>query len=229
NNLGACYQNGIGLSVDYNKAVYWYLKSAKQGYSVAQFNLGACYQYGTGVTKDYSRAVYWYSESAEQGDAAAQNNLGWCYRNGVGVQMDQEKAVSWYMKSAEQGLPGAQMYIGCCYEYGDGVPQDYAQAISWFRKAAEQGDDKFAYREITYCYVAQNDFINAHKSIDVLINRYPENPFWYDRKGEICIMEKDTVKAMEVWERILQIDPEFADKDTEFYRALFKDGTISIR
>ena len=65
-----------GVTQDYSQAIYWFQKSADQGYSNAQINLGNCYEKGKGVTQDYTQAAYWFRKSAEQGNKKAQNNLG---------------------------------------------------------------------------------------------------------------------------------------------------------
>ena len=65
--LGMAYAN----TSDHKKAVYWYKKSAEQGYTMAQYKLGYIYDYGQGVSKDLEKAVYWYKKAAENGDSAA--------------------------------------------------------------------------------------------------------------------------------------------------------------
>ena len=42
-NLGVMYDEGRGVTQDYNEAVKWYRKSAEQGLRDAQFNLGLMY------------------------------------------------------------------------------------------------------------------------------------------------------------------------------------------
>ena len=149
--LGYCYDEGQGVAQDYTQAVYWYRKSAEQGYARAQYNLGYCYKKGQGVAQDYTQAVYWYRKAAEQGHAWAQFNLGLCYDNGQGVVQDYTQAVYWYRKSAEQGNANAQCNLGNCYYMGDGVAQDYTQAVYWYRKSAEQGY-AVAQNNLGYCY-----------------------------------------------------------------------------
>ena len=92
---------------DYKKAVYWYKKSAKQGYAKAQISLGLMYAQGHGVLKDYKQAVYWYKKSAKQGNPQAQYVLGLVYETGKGVSKDYKKAIYWLKKSAKQGYAKA--------------------------------------------------------------------------------------------------------------------------
>ena len=65
NNLGYCYENGLGVTKDYNEAVKWYRKAAEQGNAYGQYNLGLCYENGDGVSKDINQAVKWYRKAAE--------------------------------------------------------------------------------------------------------------------------------------------------------------------
>ena len=102
-NLGYCYYYGRGVEKDYTQAVYWYKKSAEQGYDEAQYHLGYCYNYGEGVKRDYTQAVYWYKKSAVQGNVNAQYKLGECYYFGDGVEKDYTQAKCWYKKAAENG------------------------------------------------------------------------------------------------------------------------------
>jgi TPR repeat protein len=135
NNLGNQYYNGQGVVQDYAQAVYWYRKSADQGYAVAQFNLGAMYD----LAQDYAQAVYWYRKSADQGYAVAQLNLGTMYDYGQGIAQDYAQAIYWYRKSADQGYAVAQFNLGAMYDNGHGSVQDHTQAVYWYRKAADQG------------------------------------------------------------------------------------------
>ena len=158
---------------DYEKAVYWYTKSAEQGDAFAQNNLGERYYNGEGVSLDYEKAVYWFTKSAEQGNASAQFNLGRCYYNGEGVSQDYAKAVYWFTKAVEQGNADAQYYLGICYEYGRGVTKDIEMAVQWYTKAAEQGDDH-AQNSLGYCYE-----IGKGVSQD-----YAKAVYWYTKSAE---------------------------------------------
>ena len=80
-----------------------FLKAAKQGNAVAQYNLGVMYQQGKGVPKNDKTAGKWYTLAAEQGDADAQSNLGWMYYNGRGVLQDYVRAHMWFNIAASLG------------------------------------------------------------------------------------------------------------------------------
>jgi TPR repeat protein len=73
--LGRCYEDGDGVSRDYEEAIKWYRKSAEQGDADAQFNLGYCYANGKGVKMNVKEAVRWCRMAAEQGNEDAKTNL----------------------------------------------------------------------------------------------------------------------------------------------------------
>ena len=56
-NLGALYQNGLGVEKDFQKAVLWHRKAVAQGNAVAQLNLGTMYMKGQGVDRNFGKAV----------------------------------------------------------------------------------------------------------------------------------------------------------------------------
>ena len=168
-NLGYCYDKGLGVEQNYEKAVEWYTKSAEQGNAYAQLNLGYCYDKGLGVEQDYEKAVEWYAKSAEQGDLTAQNNLGCHYAKGQGVEQDYEKAVYWWKKSAEQGDANAQFHLGICYAQGKGIEENCEEAIKCFKKAADNGIEKALERieELSNKITSRKTEVNGHEYVDL--------------------------------------------------------------
>lgn len=77
--LGHMYLNGgtPGISIDVNKAVLWFRKSADQGIEGSEFQLGEMYRGGIGVPKDINQAVVWYQKVAEQGKAHEGQAKSW--------------------------------------------------------------------------------------------------------------------------------------------------------
>ncbi|RHZ89379.1 hypothetical protein Glove_15g26 [Diversispora epigaea] len=63
--IGYCYQHGIGTTKDEVKAFQWYLKSAKGGNHMEQNNRVNCYHDGIGTLKDEEKAFQSYIKSAE--------------------------------------------------------------------------------------------------------------------------------------------------------------------
>ena len=73
--LGLLWYNGKGVEQDFNKAVEWYTKAAKQNHAPAQNALGDCYKNGEGVEQDFNKAVELYTMAAEQNHEDAKNNM----------------------------------------------------------------------------------------------------------------------------------------------------------
>ena len=189
---------------DMKKAIYWYRKSAGQGYGSAQYDLGVLYKNGEGVKRDYKKAIYWYSKAAEQEYSSAQYDLGVLYYYGEGVKRDYKKAIYWYSKAAEQGLKDAQNALGVLYKNGTGVKRDYKKAIYWYRKAAERGDIEATldlgalykngegvrdYKKAIYWYrkAAERGDIEATLDLGALYkNRrdYKKAIYWYSKAAE---------------------------------------------
>ena len=109
--LGAAYFLGVGVPLDYKKAVYWYRKAAEQGHAGAQSSLGDRYYFGEGIRRDYKKAVYWYRKAAEQGETHAQLQLGLCYLFGHGVPKNYVQAYKWLSLAAAQGNELAQTLV----------------------------------------------------------------------------------------------------------------------
>ena len=89
--LASFYQNGWGVTADYEIAAVWLRRAADQGQSDAQFNLGLLYLKGQGVREDAKQAAAWFRKSAEAGNKLAQCNLGAMYEQGQGVPRTRAK------------------------------------------------------------------------------------------------------------------------------------------
>ena len=72
--LGTIYEDGRGVTQDYQQAVGWYRQAAKQGHPMAQLRLARLYFYGKGVSQDNIMAYVWSSLAAAQGDEIGRKN-----------------------------------------------------------------------------------------------------------------------------------------------------------
>ena len=73
--VGLMYVQGQGVPQDNRQAMEWFLKSAAQGYSMAQYRVGVGYMLGKGVAQDKCQAVRWFRKAATQGNKEAQEAL----------------------------------------------------------------------------------------------------------------------------------------------------------
>lgn len=130
---------GIILSkTNYEKAFYYFQKTAEDGCKVAKSNLGGCYLRGRGVKKDERKAYELYNQSASQGFIAAKLNLGFCYELGIGTDINETKAFELYKIAAENGNAIACFKLGLCYTLGYGVNIDKKKALQLFKKGIKK-------------------------------------------------------------------------------------------
>lgn len=134
--VGAAYEYGLGIDVDYRQAAQWYRKAADQGLPEAQGHIGLLYLTGSGVERDYTAALKWFLRGASQHDVGAQINLSYMYRYGVGVDQDLGEAFRWMLEAADRGIPAADSYLADMYEQGLGVERNFRKALEYYRKAA---------------------------------------------------------------------------------------------
>jgi len=140
--LGAVYHDGKIVKQDFEQAISWFEKSAKQNDTRAQFNLGVMYYTGEGVKQDFTKARAYFEAAAQQKNARAQFNLGVMYYRGEGVKQDYAQAISYFGEAGAQGFAEAEFNLGVMYAKGEGVTQDIAKAYAWFTVAESYGSDK---------------------------------------------------------------------------------------
>jgi TPR repeat protein len=130
--LGRVNEDGRLVQKNEEEAARWFLKSAEQGYVLAQRVYGLM-----SVHINPSVGERWMLRAAEQGDSEAQFWLGYAYENNWFGTTDLQEALKWYKRGAEGGNPDAQVELGRRYEDGEDVEQNYKLAAEWYRKAAE--------------------------------------------------------------------------------------------
>jgi TPR repeat protein len=138
--LAAIYTAGHGgVTVDYDRAVFWFKEAATSGVANAQYNLGVLYQQGLGVPKDIPKTVQWYRAAAKKNHPEAQYNLGIASIEGIGTPYDAKQAAVYFENAANAGIMEAGYNLGLIHEnglLGDPTPKE---AIYWYNKAAESG------------------------------------------------------------------------------------------
>ena len=76
NTLGVMYARGVGVSVNYVRAAYWFQKAADQRYAAAMYHLGVLYKVGPdGIRQDLSKANDYFTASALAGFRPTMNQL----------------------------------------------------------------------------------------------------------------------------------------------------------
>jgi TPR repeat protein len=72
--LGTLYEEGKGSPRNYEEAINWYAKAAKQGLARAQVRLARMYYFGRHVRQDNFLAYIWLTLAADQGDETGRRN-----------------------------------------------------------------------------------------------------------------------------------------------------------
>jgi TPR repeat protein len=140
--LAEKYERGEGVSKNNEKAFFWYLKSAQQGWLRSACAAGVMLLKGIGVVKDVSSSMLWLLKAAEAGDALAQWSLSTIYAGGAeGVTRDLKQAFVWCQRAADQGFVAAISNLGLLYALS-GKP---VQAVACWQKAADQKDPESLY------------------------------------------------------------------------------------
>ncbi|GES92221.1 Sel1-like repeat protein [Rhizophagus clarus] len=142
--IGYCYQYGIGIEKDEKKAFECYLKAANEGNIHAQYNLGICHQNGIGVSKDDEKAFEWYFKSAEGELSIAQSVLGNCYQNGTGTKKDKNKAFEYYLNAAKRENSNTYIKLGDCYRNRNSIRRNDYKAYECYLRAVNRGNSDAA-------------------------------------------------------------------------------------
>lgn len=67
-NIGVCYDQGLGVDCDEEKALSWFSRAAENGDKTAMHNIGQYYEQGKGgLPVDIEKAIEWYSKAWELG------------------------------------------------------------------------------------------------------------------------------------------------------------------
>lgn len=162
------YKDGLGTSVNIEKARHYCKLSATQNNLEALYLLGQSYQLDEPI--DYTLASKYYTLAVNQGYSSALINLGWLYDQGLGVLQNHEIAFGlWYLPGEKGNILGcyniAHVYhekhdynnaiiwyekgsnynkslyrLGTIYKKGQGVPVDHTKAFQYFKQACDKVD-----------------------------------------------------------------------------------------
>lgn len=150
--LALMYQNGNGVERDFEKAAYWYDKTAKQGDAEAQLTYAMILALGKGVEADIAAACHWATVSYHRGnekawqtlqivrtearEAAAQAVEAFKAAHLAG---DDGEAAKQLERAAECGDANAQFAFAQLLQ-GDKDTADES-ALLWLREAVAQGHE----------------------------------------------------------------------------------------
>lgn len=107
--IGYFFEKGLGVEANKEKAFEFYLKSARLGDYISQYNIAICYLNGVGVEKDVDKAFNFAYQSAVQNYEKASILLANMYKNGIGCDKDPKVALTTLERCSEES--GAVLYL----------------------------------------------------------------------------------------------------------------------
>lgn len=152
--MGASYGDQIAqlnlsyLLKDEKKSFYWMEKSAKQGYSDAQYEMGEFYR----EKKDVKEALYWYELASKQDNDEAQYRLGEYY-----YTKNLNRSFYYLNQAYLNGNQDCLYYLAECYWGGDGVGKDLERAMYFYEKSSDYGNLDAKYRCGLY-YLGEKEY-----------------------------------------------------------------------
>ncbi len=146
NNLGMCYEQGLGVEQDLEQALKCYKESAEKKYPQAMFSLGYLYLRRAKTTESveqFETAAYWFRGAIAEDQSMPEPYfyLAFLFEKGIGVNYDFQTAYNYYKQAADLGYPNAFKKCGDMLYSGHELLQaNKAEAMKYYQKAAEHND-----------------------------------------------------------------------------------------
>jgi TPR repeat protein len=137
--LGAAYERGQLVPVDYARAEYWYTRAAAMGSPTARWALGAMIVNGFRAGTDGEAAVLIAEGTAGRGITDGEAAYGWILMTGRGLPRDETEAVYWMRRAARHGDPFGEYLLGIALLFGHGIARDEARGLALIEQAADDG------------------------------------------------------------------------------------------
>jgi hypothetical protein len=139
NALGFCFENGLGVVKNDQRAFELYSKAAAAGSAVGMANVAGSYVHGTFVKQDFGKALDWYEKSIEAGNEASLQSIGNMYFNGQGVPKDYQTAANYFQQAVDLDNVYSMRFLANMYEVGLLGPPN-PQKANELRAKAQQLD-----------------------------------------------------------------------------------------
>ena len=136
-----CYRSALTIEKvvkDYQKALSWFKRAAKNDSGAAYYMISYCYQMGLGVKANEDAMMNNLKEAAELGDELALCDMGDYYQ----AKGDLERAFECYEDASKKGYSTAIIKLAQCYFSGKGIEQDRDYAYDLASKLADKGSDE---------------------------------------------------------------------------------------
>lgn len=153
--LGEIYHFGLGVDVDYEKAMFYYKEALKkEPHNLkAKYCIAYAYYAGTGVEKSYEQAYKMFYDLVHKDNyEEATFHLGECYYLGRYVQQDYQKAFEYFNRALtsdkvySSNIYNSKFYLGEMYLLGNGVNFDCQKAKEYFEDIISEKKDDVYYK-----------------------------------------------------------------------------------
>lgn len=110
--LGHCYENGLGVVLNSQKAYELYMFVAEKNYIPGVRAVAGCYMNGIYVDESFAEGLSWMKRAADLGDPLAMYYCGvWLNEGGDGVAPNPKQAVKYLKQAAALGYEPAAAYL----------------------------------------------------------------------------------------------------------------------
>ena len=170
-NLGSLFQNGQGVDVDLERALYWYEQAAASDLSEAHLNSGIMYLEGLGTEKNEEKALEKFKLSSERGLPAGDLMLGKMLFYGLSVEQDKTAARALFLKAARKGYAEAQFAYAVLAQSGQGAIAP--KQIFLMPEKRDLGDPLVAFVWANLAWIngyRSNDVIQLYEVSEIMLN-----------------------------------------------------------
>jgi len=175
NNLGMCYEQGVGVEKDLELAFECYKQAADKKYAQGMINIAYIYLQKAKANKlmeNYERAAHWLRAAIIEDKNLPEANfyLGFLHEKGLGVDYDFHTSFSYYQKAALLNYPRAAKKCGDLLFKGKGlITPNVPEALKYYEKAADLGDgDAF----LALAKIHENGAEGIEQNVDLAIQYY---------------------------------------------------------
>ena len=139
--LAHCYQNGLGVSANPEKALAGFEKA--RSWNIPSINeasqpmVDECYGQVLEKTSDPAKARSFIESASKKGHRAAQYHMGRILRD---QDHKDNLAAKWFDSSAQQGYAPAMVALADCYRDGRGYKKDLDKARQLYNQAVAAGN-----------------------------------------------------------------------------------------
>jgi hypothetical protein len=145
-NVGLCYENGLGTSIENDKALLWYKKAAEKNNPDALLHYGLMLLNGKGIAQNWKDGLNYLVQAKNHGQKDADSLITeLCSKDGYswggydvapfeyiyGVTIDEIVEKKGYLESIAYKSASASYYLAQVYEYN----KNYNTALKYYNQA----------------------------------------------------------------------------------------------